>query len=94
MNPRSSQWAATSVVPSRGSCAAAQALKTVRFLAAEAPRLPLLDCSSPGSCSCVYKKYGDRRAGARREDDETGIRRYFDPAKERRVKRGRRRSDS
>jgi len=90
----SSPWAATSVQPSRGSCEAARAIKPVRFLAAEAPRLPLPDCSSPGSCRCIYKKYDDRRAGPRREDEETGIRRYFDPTKERRVKRGRRRSDT
>ena len=88
-----SPWAATSVLPNKNSCEAARAVKSVRYLAAEAPRLPLPDCSSPGSCSCVYRKYPDRRAGPRREDEEIGIRRYFDPTKERRTTRGRRQSD-
>jgi hypothetical protein len=90
----SSPWTATSVLPNKGSCEVARAIKPLRFLSAEAPRLPLPDCSTPGSCACTYKKYQDRRAGPRREDEDTGIRRYFDPTKERRLKRGRRRSDA
>ena len=90
----SSLWAATSVLPNKGSCEAARAIRLLRFLSAEAPRLPLPDCSSPGSCACTYKKYPDRRAGPRREDEETGIRRYFDPTKERRVTRCRRHPDT
>jgi len=92
-NPRSSPWAATSVQPTRISCPAAQAIKAQRFLSAQAPKLPLPECSCPGSCACTYKKYDDRRAGARREAEDTGIERYFDPSKERRVKPGRRRTD-
>jgi hypothetical protein len=91
---RFSPWAATSILPNKGSCEAARAIKLLRFLSAEAPRLPVPECSSPGSCTCTYKKYPDRRAGPRREDEDTGICRYFDPTKERRVTRGRRRSDT
>lgn len=93
-NLRTSQWAATSVQPNRASCQAAHAIKPLRFLAVEAPRLPLPDCATPGSCTCVYRKYDDRREGPRREDEAIGMRKWFDPTKERRVKRGRRRSDS
>jgi hypothetical protein len=90
--PRSG-WAAVSIVPAKSSCEAARALKNKRFLATQAPRLPLADCSQPLSCTCSYKKYADRRAGPRREDESTGVRRYVEPDKERRGKRGGRRSD-
>jgi hypothetical protein len=47
-------------------CAAAQALKDVRMLSLQAPRLPLVECSSPDTCQCTYRHYDDRRAGPRR----------------------------
>jgi hypothetical protein len=91
--PKRSPWSATSIVTTKGSCPAARALAERRFLAAETPRLPLTECSSPNACPCTYRKHLDRRAGPRRDDESTGLRRYVDPAKERRAKRGRRRSD-
>jgi hypothetical protein len=85
------QWSAVSIVPAGGSCEAARALKGQRFLSAQAPRLPLKECTSSGSCPCVYRKYPDRRAGPRREEEKTGLRRPADA--ERRRSRGRRSSD-
>ena len=88
-----SPWAAASIQTAKGGCERARELKQTRFLAAEAPRLPLPECPTPNECPCTYRKYPDRRAGARREEEDTGIRRPADPRKERRVKRGRRQSD-
>ena len=51
------------------ACDAAQALKGVRFLADDAPMLPLSDCSNPAGCRCKYQHYDDRRTEPRRESD-------------------------
>jgi hypothetical protein len=87
-----SPWSAVSIVCTSASCAAAQALKGQRYLSADAPRLPLSDCTSADACPCVYRKHPDRRAGPRREADTTGLRRSG-PTPERRSSRGRRSSD-
>lgn len=50
----------------RGCCEASRKLARQRFLAGEAPMLPLNACSQPGDCHCVYKHWSDRRAGERR----------------------------
>ena len=52
-----------------GACEAARSLEKVRFLADEAPMLPLSDCSNPAGCRCKYQHYDDRRTEARRESD-------------------------
>jgi hypothetical protein len=85
-------WNAVSIVCTGASCAAAQALKGRRYLSADAPRLPLPDCTSPAACRCAYRKHPDRRAGPRRESDTTGLRRSG-PTPERRGGRGRRSTD-
>ena len=91
MSKPGTQWNAVSIVSTSASCEAARALKGQRYLSAQAPRLPLPQCTSPGNCPCTYKKHSDRRAGPRREDEKTGLRR---PANdERRRSRGRRSSD-
>jgi hypothetical protein len=54
---------------SSSGCEAASALENVRFLADEAPMLPLSDCSNPAGCRCRYQHYDDRRTDARRESD-------------------------
>ncbi len=51
------------------SCQAADDLKNVRYLADEAPMLPLAGCSSPSECRCRYEHFDDRRTDARRESD-------------------------
>jgi hypothetical protein len=86
-------WSAVSILSTGASCEAARALKGKRFLSAEAPRLPLIECTQSAQCRCTYKKYPDRRAGPRREEDATGLRRAVPEGKERRAKRGRRSTD-
>ena len=88
------RWSAVSIVPGSGSCEAVLALKGRRFLGAEAPRIPLAECPSAQSCRCVYRKYSDRRAGPRRTEEHTGMRRTATSGQERRIGRGRRSSDA
>jgi hypothetical protein len=87
-------WHAVAIIGTQRSCEAAQALKGKRFLSAEAPRLPLAECTAPEGCTCSYRKYPDRRAGPRREEDESGLRRGDAAPRERRAGRGRRSTDS
>jgi hypothetical protein len=87
-------WHAVEIVAPKAACAAAQALKGKRFLSGEAPLLPLPDCALSDSCHCVYRKHGDRRDDSvRRSEDDTGIRRMTPALQERRLKRGRRKTD-
>jgi hypothetical protein len=62
-------WHAVGVVGSTTVCPQALHIKGKRFLAAEAPPIPLPDCMSPWRCKCVYRHYADRRAGPRRIAD-------------------------
>jgi len=91
--PGGSRWNAVSILSSSGSCEAAKALKGKRFLSAQAPRLPLVECTQSARCTCSYRKFADRRAGPRREEDATGLRRSSPDGKERRTRRGRRQTD-
>jgi hypothetical protein len=59
-------WHAVGIVYVKPGCAACVSMKNVRFLAKEAPLLPLKNCNNPAGCKCVYKHYGDRRTGPRR----------------------------
>jgi hypothetical protein len=68
-------WHAVSILPKGACCEAALALRNARFLSAEAPRLPLAQCSTPTSCGCAYKHHPDRRGSPRRKDDAAGLRR-------------------
>ena len=88
-----SRWSAVSILPGSISCGAARALKGQRFLSGEAPRIPLSECTSAANCRCVYRKFADRRAGPRRGEDQSGMRRVGTSGPERRVGRGRRSSD-
>jgi hypothetical protein len=59
-----------SICPAEGNvCDAARNLEGTRFLADDAPMLPLSDCSNPAGCRCKYQHYDDRRTEARRESD-------------------------
>lgn len=84
---------AVSVIPDAHGCAAAQALRNIRMLSADAPRLPLANCDHPATCGCKFQHHADRRAGPRRNSETTasGIRHVHLP--ERRDRRGRRDSD-
>jgi hypothetical protein len=50
-------------------CALAKKLSEHRFLAKDAPALPLGGCTMPQRCQCRYIKHKDRRAGERRHLD-------------------------
>jgi len=89
----SNRWHAVAVRPKGECCEAVQACRVERFLAAEAPRLPLENCSNSDTCSCVYKHHADRRAQPRRQDERGGLRRSSKVAQERRVGRDRRSTD-
>jgi hypothetical protein len=52
---------AVSIRCTAGSCAAVAALKRKRFIAAEAPRLPLPGCTRPEDCACEYEFVAERR---------------------------------
>jgi hypothetical protein len=65
--PKYSPYRAVSIRPSMvGSCEASRAMEEQRFLASEAPLLPLRDCSNPNGCRCKYKHWDDRRQDDRR----------------------------
>jgi len=51
------------------ACPAALDLKDVRILSADAPRLPMAECTMPADCRCTYRHHDDRRAGPRRALD-------------------------
>lgn len=82
--PINSNWQAVSVVPGAGACAAVQELRNQRFLTRAAPRLPLAECNKQDQCKCTYKRYTDRRSGARRAEDQPGGNRSTPPKPERR----------
>jgi hypothetical protein len=85
-------WHAVSVAPGVPACLAAAKVRGQRFLAAEAPRLPLPDCTLMTTCKCTYKHFADRRAGTRRAADRGMLGRYVGP--ERRAGRSRRAEDA
>lgn len=90
----SNQWHAVAIRPKGESCEAVQACRTGRFLAAEAPRLPLEECSTSDTCSCVYKHHADRRVQPRRQDEkDDGLRRGSTVSQDRRSTRDRRSTD-
>jgi hypothetical protein len=87
------KWHAVSIVPKGICCELVKSLRSSRFLSAEAPRLPLQECTMPSSCTCAYRHYEDRRGRARRADELRGIPRSRWTAEERRSKADRRLSD-
>jgi hypothetical protein len=91
--PSNKQWHAVSVVGGPGACAAVRKLGPKRFLADEAPRFPLPECSSAWHCKCIYRHFPDRRAGPRRAEERNGL---LGPriGGERRETHGRRANDS
>jgi hypothetical protein len=44
----------------------------MRFLSAQAPPLPLEQCTQATACRCTYRKQPNRREDARRAEDATG----------------------
>jgi hypothetical protein len=72
-------------------CAVARRFRDHRFLAKDAPQLPLSGCTMPNSCDCRYLKHKDRRAERRRFVEFASIRR--DLGQDRRLRSGRRTTD-
>lgn len=93
MSAPEKKWHAVSIVSKGFCCESVKSLRTGRFLSAQAPRLPLPDCSMPSSCACAYRHHEDRRARARRSDELHGIRRSHWTAQERRSRADRRTSE-
>jgi hypothetical protein len=83
-------WHAVAIVAKSSSCEAARALRGTRFLSAEAPRLPLVQCTTPNACPCAYRHHDDRRAESRREEEGAGLGAGGKVAVERRTQRDRR----
>jgi hypothetical protein len=73
------------------SCDAARALAGQRFLANQAPELPLADCKET-RCRCSFAKLSDRREESRRWADD-GVSAPVFNAAERRNRLDRRQSD-
>jgi hypothetical protein len=83
-------WHAVALVCKGQACEAVVALRGRRFLSAQAPRLPIAECSQPQNCQCSYRHYSDRRAGLRRADESAGFKRTKRNTEERRQNRDRR----
>jgi hypothetical protein len=82
-----------SVVLRESSCAAAALCRNQRFLARQAPMLPLPKCAHPHACPCTYRHHEDRRSGPRRTEDTRAGLDSSKPAANRRLSRGRRTGD-
>jgi hypothetical protein len=57
---------AVEIAPSLTCCAAAMQAAGKRHLMLKAPRLPLVGCTMPATCSCMFRKNADRRDNDRR----------------------------
>ena len=77
-------WKAVVIEPGDSACMPAKEISGKRFLASNAPRLPLPDCTNQDRCQCKYRHYGDRRAEQRREGTESFLNPGKRPPKERR----------
>jgi hypothetical protein len=75
------------------ACAAAKRFADYRFLAKDAPQLPLAGCTMPAGCQCKYLKHKDRRIESRRLSDFGMTRRGFFGGQDRRLRQGRRTDD-
>jgi hypothetical protein len=83
---------AVTVVAGTNACEQAKALKDVRLLSVDAPRLPMRDCDRQDQCECRFVKHDDRRAGPRRREGVTDVTHTLRGVERRRV-RGRRETD-
>jgi hypothetical protein len=68
---------AVTIRPGRVACTHANALLDRRFLAKDAPRLPLPECDRE-TCECTFAHYQDRRNEKRRAQDADGRPRRHD----------------
>ena len=59
--PRPTHWHAVTIGRGEPSCVAALKTRGMRYLAREAPQLPLPGCDA-ATCKCRYRHHEDRRA--------------------------------
>jgi hypothetical protein len=85
-------YQAVAIIACKDACPAARQIAGRKFLARSAPRLPLQGCTRSGTCTCRFEKHQDRRSTEQREPyaDARGI---AYPGVEKRLTRGRRKSD-
>ena len=82
-----------SILQGPQACCASKDLAKVRFLAKQAPALPLAKCTMQDECHCRYVKHLDRRTDARRLIDAAGMSVMLFESQERRAKVDRRKTD-
>jgi hypothetical protein len=68
---------AVEIAPSIMCCTAAMQVTGRSYLLREAPRLPLMGCTMPTTCSCKFRKNADRRDSDRRLFGATETNRWF-----------------
>jgi hypothetical protein len=90
--PKRSLWYAVSVIVDSEACDVVRALGKTRWLAADAPRFPLLGCDVT-YCGCRYRHYSDRRTKAQRFSDCEKLPRQHKGPERRGQTRGRRSTD-
>lgn len=73
-------------------CRAARQIEDKRMLSRSAPVLPLQECDSPGTCTCHFLKFNDRRQEQRRIFGSATDARFY-AGTERRYSMGRRAAD-
>lgn len=88
----SNPYHAVSIRSAMNDCGVARELGGRRFLASEAPKLPLEGCTA-ATCTCRYAHHDDRRAGPRRSSDTMRTQNSFFRGEERRRAGGRRITD-
>ena len=87
-------YPAVSVEPDKETCCkAVLEIAEKRFLASEAPALPVDACDRFAQCQCRYKKWDDRRQEERRMTVAGMGNQYFNGDEKRALKRGRRDTD-
>ncbi|MET0986414.1 MAG: hypothetical protein ABW034_13500 [Steroidobacteraceae bacterium] len=74
-------------------CELARRFSEHRFLAKDAPSLPLPSCTMPHKCTCRFLKFTDRRESMQRRLMDVGIGNQMFGGRERRAVRGRRTND-
>lgn len=65
ITPPASPYHSVTIIPDKNGCASARRQVNQRFLAREAPRLPLPGCDAV-ACQCRYAHFDDRREDERR----------------------------
>jgi len=89
----STPYHSVSITTGPGACQTAKSLRSVRFLSAEAPLLPLISCDAT-RCNCTFAHHADRRRGNRRNPYSAESHGFsVHGGEERRERRGRRQTD-